>query len=66
VSQHQASVSHIQTKGVDQKVSKAQETGKNQEQAPIRHEKEIETNTNNKPISNEIPATNPHFHAIKF
>jgi hypothetical protein len=33
---------------------------------PLRHEKEMETNTNHKPISTEARATNRHFHAMKF
>jgi hypothetical protein len=45
---------------------KLRRTGTRQEMETIRHEKEIETNTNHKPISTETQATNPQFHAMKF
>jgi hypothetical protein len=45
---------------------KQRQTGTRQEMEPIKHEKEIEMNNNNKPISTEIQATNLYFHAMKF
>jgi hypothetical protein len=45
---------------------KRKQRGTTQELTLIRHEKEIETNINNKHISNKVPMTNPQFHAMKF
>jgi hypothetical protein len=45
---------------------KQRQTGTRQEMEPTRHEKEIKTNISNNPISIEIQATSPHFHAMKF
>jgi hypothetical protein len=44
---------------------KQRQKGTSQELAPIRHERDIETDINKKLFSNDFPVTNAHYHAIK-
>jgi hypothetical protein len=65
ITQHQTIVSINNQREWNKRSRKHKRRGTTQELAPIRHEKEIETNIGNKPISNEIPPTNTNFHAMK-